>query len=107
MKSAEIIKRWLAGESIVVVEFRKTEGDEVRRSVVKTGQASVMPMAKHTVLMGDKSYEVSEFLPDGADVKSIKAPFERGQKVFFLLEGMENTKWGDRLHGGFIGTVEP
>jgi len=106
MKAQEALRRILLGESIVVVEYRKVEADEIRRSVVKTGQASVMPIAKHTVLMGDKSYEVAEFLPDGTNVSVIKAPFERGQKVFFILEGMEATKWGDRLTGSFLGTVE-
>lgn len=92
MKTSEATRRILLGEPIIVVEFRKTEADEIRRSVVKTGQASVMPIAKHTVLLGDKSYEVPEFLPDGADIAKVKAPFDRGQKVFFLMEGMEATK---------------
>lgn len=100
------MRRILLGEALIVVEFRKTEVDEIRRSVVKTGQASVMPIAKHTVLLGDKSFEVPEFLADGADITKVKAPFERGQKVFFLMEGMESTKWGDRLNGSFLGTVE-
>lgn len=106
MKTSAIIDRILAGEAIIVVEFRKTDADEIRRSVVKTGQASVMPIAKHTVLLGDKSYEVPEFLPDNTDIKAVRAPFPKGQKVWFLLEGMETTKWGDRLNGSFIGTVE-
>jgi len=106
MKQAEYIKRSLGGERLIIVEFRKTEGDEVRRNVVKAGEKSTMPMAKHTVLSNDESYEVTEFLPDGADVKLVKAPYERGAKVVFALDGMETTKWGTRMSGMFHGPLE-
>jgi len=106
MKQAEYIKRSLAGERLIIVEFRKTVGDEIRRKVVKAGEASVMPMAKHTVLSNDTSYEVAQFLPDGADVKQVKPPYEKGTRVVFALEGMEQTKWGTRMTGEFHGPLE-
>jgi len=106
MKQAEYIKRSLAGERLIIVEYRKAEGDEVRRNVVKAGEKATMAMAKHTVLSNDESYEVSQFLDDGADVKQVKAAYDRGTKVVFALEATETTKWGARMRGEFHGPIE-
>jgi len=106
MKQTEYIQRSLAGERLIIVEFRKTEAEEIRRTAPKAGEKSTMPMAKHTVLSNDESFEVSEFLPDGADVKAVKAPFTKGDKVVLALESMEQTKWGARMRGSFAGKLE-
>jgi len=107
MKSAELLKLVLAGRLIAVVEFRKTETDTVRRKAPKAGEQATMPMVKHTVLVNDESFEVTEFLPDGADLKAVKAPFERGQRVALEIEGMERSKYGNRIQGTFQGLMEP
>jgi len=106
MKQSEFIKQVLAGKPLCLVEYRKTEGDEIRRKVVKAGESAVMPMAKHTVISDDKSFEVAEFLPDGAKIADIKAPYERGAVVAFYVDSKEETKFGARLTGMFLGKLE-
>jgi len=106
MKQSVMMSKIVAGNPLFVVEFRKTETDSVRRKVQKAGEAATMPLVKHTVLLGDVSFELTEFLPDGADLAQVKAPFERGAKVIVHIETIEKTKWGNRINGSFQGLLE-
>jgi len=106
MKHSEVIKSVLAGMPLVIVEFRKTETDTLRRKAPKQGEAALMPQAKHTVLIGDVSFEVVEWLPDGADLSKVTAPHPRGARVVMELESMEQTKYGNRASGKFHGLLE-
>jgi len=105
MKEAEFIKQTLAGRPLVVVEYRSTETDTIRRKVVKAGESSTMPMVKHTVLVGHQSWEISEFLPDGARLEDVKAPYEFRDMIVVEIETMEATKWGKRLTATFHGKL--
>lgn len=106
MKKQLFIDNVLAGKPLLLVEYRATEIDEINRKVVKAGESATMPIVKHKVLVGNDSYEVAEFLPNGADIKAIKAPFTKGQMVILEIKTMEVTKWGSRINGEFHGTLE-
>lgn len=106
MKKEEYTRRSLSGDPLILVEYRSTEIDEIRRKVVKAGESSVMPMIKHKVLVKNDSYEVAEFVNDGVDLKAYKAPFVMRDMVVFEIDGMEATKWGTRLKGSFHGKLE-
>lgn len=106
MKESEFIKKALSGTPLIVVEYRATETDEVRRKVVKVGESSVMPMVKHKVLVGNDSFEIGEFLPDGAKLSEVKAPYAPRDLVVFEVTTMEVTKYGARMSGTFHGKLE-
>lgn len=106
MKKQEFINQVTAGKPLLVVEYRSTVAEDIRRSNPKAGEAAVMPVAKHRVLVGDKSYDVTEFLPDGAKVSEVKAPFNPRDLVVIEVTSMEDTKWGSRITGKFHGKLE-
>lgn len=106
MKKDTFIKETLAGKPLIVVEYRATETDEIRRSAPKAGESATMPMVKHKVIVGNDSFEVAEFLPDGAKLTDVKAPFKARDMVVFEVHTMEKTKWGSRMSGQFHGVLE-
>lgn len=106
MKKDKFIEAVLAGRPLVLVEYRATETDNINRKVVKAGESATMPIVKHKVLVGNDSYEVPEFLPDGSDLSKVKAPFASRDMVVLELETMEKTKWGNRIAGTFHGKLE-
>jgi len=106
MKQAEYIKRSLLGERLIIVEFRKTEADEIRRKVVKQGESSTMPMAKHTVLVDSQSFEHAEFLPDGAKLDAVKALYPPRTLVVYKVEGLHRDEYRSQIKGSFEGRLE-
>jgi len=106
MKKDTSLSEVLKGRPLLLVEYRATETEEVRRKVPKAGESATMPMVRHKVLVGNDSYDVSEFLPDGANIKEVKAPFASRDMVVIEIETMEKTKWGNRIQGTFHGKLE-
>jgi len=106
MKKDKLIEQVLAGRPLLVVEYRATETDTINRKVVKAGESATMPVVKHKVLVGNDSYEVAEFLPDGSDLSKVKAPFTARDLVVLEVETMERTKYGNRIQGTFHGKLE-
>jgi len=106
MKKQVLCDAVLAGQPLLVVEYRATETDTINRKVVKAGESAVMPVVKHKVLVGNDSWEVTEFLPDGADLSKVKPPFTPRQLVVLKVEAMERTKFGNRISGEFQGALE-
>jgi len=107
MKQEQFIKSVLAGKPLILVEYRATETDQINRKVVKAGESAVMPVVKHKVLVGNDSWEVTEFLPDGTDLSNIKSPYEPREMVVLEVETMERSKFGNRINGTFHGKLQP
>jgi len=106
MKKDDMIKAVLAGRPLILVEYRACETDSINRKVVKAGQSSVMPVAKHKVLVENDSWEVTEFLDDGVDLSKVKAPYAMRDMVVLEIKAMERTKYGNRVEGEFHGKLE-
>jgi len=106
MKKDTFIAAVLAGNPLLLVEYRATETDTINRKVVKAGESAVMPVVKHKVLVGNDSWEVTEFLPDGSDLSKVKAPFAPREMAVLKVESMERTKFGNRINGEFQGKLE-
>jgi len=106
MKKDMFIKEALAGKPLIIVEYRATETGEIRRSVPKAGEAATMPIIKHKVIVGNDSFEVAEFPPDGTKLSEVKAPYKARDLVVFEVASMEKTKYGSRMTGTFHGVLE-
>lgn len=106
MKKEELIKRVLAGEPLIIVEYRKVETDEIRRKTVKQGESSTMPMAKHTVLVDSVSYEHVDFLPDGVKPETVKPHYPPRTLVVYKVEGMHRDEYRSSIKGSFEGKLE-
>lgn len=104
MNKDKLLVAILSGKPIILVEYRKCEFDIIRRNAPKTGQSPTMPQLKHTVLVGDVSYEVTEWLESdkGYTVGEVKPMFARGTRCAVELESMEKTKYGNRIEGRII-----
>lgn len=89
MKQADMIKRILSGEPIVVVEYRAFKPDTIRYRDKKSGAAVERHVIKHSVEMGDMQVQVTEWLPDGVDLGTVKPTFSKGQRLALKLNGME------------------
>lgn len=91
---------------LILVEYRKMETDELRRSVPKRGESATMPIIKHSVLVDEKSFELAQFVDDDKKVEDYKQVYNKGDKVIIKVEYMEKTKYGDRIQGEIIGKLE-
>lgn len=106
MKKDTLIAQVLAGKPLIVVEYRDTQADTINRRVVKAGESATMGIIKHKVLVGNDSYEVTEFPKDGTDLTKIQKPFNVRDLVVLEIETMERTKYGNRINGTFHGKLE-
>jgi len=99
MTKSELLKDVIAGKPLLVVEYRTVKTDVVRRNAPKTGQSATMPQAKHKILIGDNSYEVTDWLPDGTDLKAVVPLWERGTRCVLEVETIEHSEYGNRVNG--------
>lgn len=106
MKKDKLIELVLSGKPLLVVEYRETKAENINRKVVKAGESSVMPVVKVKVLVGNDSYEITEFLPDGTDITKIGEKFKTRDLIVIEVETMEKTKWGNRISGEIHGKLE-
>jgi len=106
MKKEAFLTNVLAGKPMILVEYRDMEADTINRKVVKAGESATMPMCKHKVLVGNDSYEVAQFLPDGTDPTKVPKPYQTRDMVVLEVETMERTKYGNRIQGTFHGKLE-
>lgn len=89
MKQDELIKRVLAGEPLIVVEYRSFKIDAIRYRDKQTQQTVARNIVKHGIEMGDAQVSVTEWLPDGTDLKTVNPAFAKGEKCVLKLRGME------------------
>jgi len=84
-------------------EYRGTKAETVNYRDKQTGNRASFSSINHVVETGDQTVTVQERLPDGADIKAVKPPFKKGQKVLVQVESIERVS-------GFIratGTMTP
>jgi len=84
----------LAGGAILALaEYRTCEGREMtfdeenRKTGEKTGKKVTRKLVEHGVEIGSQQITVTEWLPDTADLKDIKAPAAKGEAVVVEIDG--------------------
>lgn len=103
MKQAELIKRILAGEALLVAEYRSGTAETIRWRDGETGRALEAVAVRHSIECGTKSIQVSERTPEGFKPENFQAPAKKGQMVVWHVTGM-TTQRG--VTSG-TGTFEP
>jgi len=81
----EIMSAIAAGKVVAVGEYR---GFAIRMQKVgnkKTFQYEEKKLIEHTVEFGTNSVKIAEWLPEGADEKTLKAPASKGDLVFCVI----------------------
>lgn len=105
MKTSDVQKAVLAGQLIVVAEYRSFKPDAVRMRDKQTGAVTSKPKVLHSLEFGDVQCTLSEWLPDGVDMASAKQPFPKGSKVVLRLKTLEQVNFGSSYVAQ--GTMEP
>lgn len=105
MKIADVSKLVLAGQLVVVAEYRSFKPDEVRIRDKQSGAVAIKPKVLHSLEFGDIQATVSEWVQDGLKLSEVKSPFKRGEKVLLRLKTLEPVNFGASYNA--TGTLEP
>lgn len=88
-----------AGAILAVAEYRTCQGrsmtfdEEDKKTGVKTGKRITRKLVEHGVEIGSEQITVTEWLPDDADEKNVKAPVAKGEAVVIEIDGFSK-RWG-------------
>jgi len=100
------MKALLAGQPLLVAEYRRGAAETISYRDKKTGKAASLVVLRHTLETESKSLAVSEFVEvDKIKVETWKQPFAKGTKVVVHLTGLEE-KQGATTCKGTIETLE-
>jgi len=107
MKTLEATKRFLAGEPLMVAEFRMAVVDVINFRDKKTGAARSADVIKTTVETATRSITFTEFVRDEKFVADKFVPsFQKGDKVVIQLESLQESR-GIMTGGGILHRLEP
>lgn len=100
MKQDEAIKRFLAGEQCMCVEFLSSKAETITwRDKVSRGVMTA-PILTHTVITHDGAAIAGERVDEKTfDPKAYKTPFKRGDKLFVTFIGSNTEKGRQSLSG--------
>lgn len=105
MKLKDAIERFQAGSLMVIAEYRGTIAEVINYRDKLTGKAMSAPICNHSVEVGPYQIKLNERLQDGTDVKTLKVPFKKGQRVIMYLSGLTRTK-GQLSADGTLEAIE-
>lgn len=92
MTEDALVKSVLAGDLVVVGEWRGCVAEMLKWSDSKSGRAREAGVVKHSVEFGAVQCSVTDNLPPGILPESYVAPFKRGDRVVVHLHGLAITK---------------
>ena len=92
MKKKDAIEKFSEGALMVVAEYRGTVAEVITYRDKLTVKTLTDPICYNAVEGGSHQIKLNERLPDGADVKALKVPFKKGQKVLMYLSGLSRNK---------------
>ena len=103
MKIKDAVAAFLAGDLIMVAEYRNHRAEQLHWRDKESGRQMEGPANNHGVEVGSVQVRVSERLPDGADVTKVVSPFKKGQRVLLRVTDLA------RVKGNMVakGTLEP
>lgn len=99
--SASIAERLSKGEVLAVCEWRGFKVEEVTLTDTKTGRQRKSCVVRHAVELGADQVAITEWMPDGTDPKSIKFPYNRGDRLLVVLSGLQTQKGLKMASGKF------
>lgn len=94
MKKSQITPAVMAGNLLIVAEYRSFKVETITYRDKKTGNMLTRFIAKHSCEAGDSQFQVAEFLPDdySHDKNPMSRPFPKGQSVVVLVESFTQEK---------------
>jgi len=93
MKESDLLKNVLAGRPVVVVEYRSFKLDQLRFADKRQGGSMVTkPIVKHGIELRDTQASITEWLPDGFEVKQAKPTFKKGDRCVLTIQGIETVQ---------------
>jgi len=99
MNKAQLIDGVLAGQALVLVEYRQTKVEVVKYRNKETGKAEEMRKIRHHVEGGGAAFPIEERVPEGLNLDTYKSPFAKGQMVVWHVDSMSKVKGVERNSG--------
>jgi hypothetical protein len=92
MKKAELVTKVMAGEPLVVVEYRTGAVETISYRDKTTGRAASFSKVTHNVEAGPKNITVSQRLGDDQDPKAWVQSIKKGSMAVLILEGLRRER---------------
>lgn len=102
LQQKDVLARVTRGEPVIAGEYRGCEVKSAQVSDFKSGQKVARTVVEHTVEFEIGTRTVSEWLPQGADARAVKAPALKGDKVLVIVTSMSNRLGTVRLGGTIL-----
>jgi len=99
MKQAAILAAIMARKPLIVVAYIGLTTESKRNEAPKKGQSAETYLAKHSVLWGSKTYELTEFKESQVELDKCKPFAPEFTPMAVQVEAIEETKWGNRMKG--------
>jgi len=87
VKKSEVLAKVMAGERLLVGEYRSSQVEQISFRDKTSGQARSFWRVAHTVEFGNLSVSVSERMPDDFDGSKFVAPGKKGNAVVVHMDG--------------------
>ena len=84
MKEAQDL--FLKGEKILLCDYRFGKAEVINYRDKTDGKAKSFTTVRHTIEIGDASYQVSERVPEGFDAANYKPTISKGQRCVLLFD---------------------
>jgi len=102
MTEQQVVKQFLMGLPVMVVEYRSSRIDPIQWRDKATGQRREAVLLKHTVEAGDRSFVVNERMPDDWDATKYVSPNKKGQRMVLEFTDFKTERGRSEASGKLI-----
>lgn len=99
MTKSQLMERVLAGEPLVLVEYRHSNAEIIKWRDKETKQALEAPTLRHTVETSRGSMAVQERVADSFNPQAYTPPFKKGQKAVLKFTVWQSQKGAVTANG--------
>jgi len=99
MKQSDAIAKFNARKTIIHAVYVGHAVETKRNENPKKNQSAETYISKHTVLWGNKTYEVAQFVESQEELNKQKPLLPEFTPVYVEVTSIEETDWGNRFKG--------
>ncbi len=105
MKKDVIVKAIFERKPLIVVAYLGMKPEVLRSEAPKKGKPAETYMAKHSILWGSNTYELTAFFNSQTDLDKAKPMAAEFTPMVCDVQSWDVTKWGNRVKG-ILHTIE-
>jgi len=99
MKRDQIVTQLFNSKAIICAVYLGLTKETKRNEAPKKNQSAETYLAKHSVLWGANTYELTQFRNSQAELDKDKELAPKYTPVAVEVDSIEMTKWGNRMKG--------